>query len=40
MKTFLHKGRMSKLLYNMPVNVILKADMALTGAAYYALEIL
>ncbi len=40
MKKFLQKGRMSKLLSNMPVNVILKSDMALTGAAYYGLEIL
>lgn len=40
MQSFLHKGRMSKLLANMPVNVILKTDMALTGAAYYGFEIL
>ncbi|TKB28402.1 glucokinase [Desulfopila sp. IMCC35006] len=40
MKTFLQKGRMSKLLSKMPVNVILKSDMALTGTAYYGLEIL
>lgn len=40
MKKFLHKGRMSQLLVNMPVNVILKTDTALTGAAYYGLEIL
>ncbi|MBT8362691.1 MAG: glucokinase [Deltaproteobacteria bacterium] len=40
MEKFLHKGRMSHLLVNMPVNVILKTDTALTGAAYYGLEIL
>lgn len=40
MKNFLRKGRMSKLLLNMPVNVILKTDTALTGAAYYGFEIL
>lgn len=40
MKNFLHKGRMTKLLAKMPVNVILKTDMALTGTAYYGLEIL
>ena len=39
MQNFLHKGRMSKLLSSLPVNVILKPDMALTGAAYYGLEI-
>jgi glucokinase len=40
MENFLQKGRMSKLLSNMPVNVILKTDTALTGTAYYGLEIL
>jgi glucokinase len=40
MENFLQKGRMSRLLLNIPVNVILKTDTALTGAAYYGLEIL
>lgn len=40
MECFLQKGRMSRLLLNMPVNVILKTDTALTGAAHYGLEIL
>lgn len=40
MEKFLQKGRMSKLLADMPVNVILKTDTALTGAAHYGLEIL
>lgn len=40
MEKFLHKGRMSSLLLDMPVNVIVKPDTALTGAAYYGLEIM
>ena len=40
MENFLQKGRMSRLLLNIPVNVILKTNAALTGAAYYGLEIL
>ena len=40
MEKFLHKGRMSSLLVNMPVNVIVKPDTALAGAAYYGLEIM
>ncbi len=39
LKNFMHKGRISKILSHIPVNVILKKDMALTGAAYYGLEI-
>ena len=38
MENFLHKGRMSGLLLHMPVNVILSAKTAITGAAYYGLE--
>ncbi len=38
MENFLRKGRMSRLLYHMPVNVILSAKTAITGAAYYGLE--
>ena len=38
MENFLRKGRMSRLLLHMPVNVILSAKTALTGAAYYGLE--
>ncbi len=37
-ENFLRKGRMSRLLLHMPVNVILFAKTALTGAAYYGLE--
>jgi glucokinase len=40
MENFLQKGRMSRLLLNIPVNVILKTDAAFTGAACYGLEIL
>lgn len=38
MENFLRKGRMSRLLLHMPVNVILSAKTAITGAAYYGLE--
>ncbi|MDM8540269.1 glucokinase [Desulfococcaceae bacterium HSG9] len=37
-ENFLRKGRMSGLLSDMPVNVILSATTAITGAAYYGLE--
>lgn len=40
MENFLRKGRMAEILLNIPVNVILKTDTGLTGAAYYGLEIL
>jgi len=40
MKKFLQKGRMSDLLLNMPIHVIVNKDTALAGAAYYGLEIL
>lgn len=40
MEKFLHKGRMSQLLSDIPVNVIIKPDTALAGAAYYGFEIL
>jgi len=38
MENFLRKGRMSRLLLHMPVNVILSAKTAITEAAYYGLE--
>ena len=36
MKAFTDKGRMSQLLINMPVRVILESRAALLGAAAYA----
>ena len=36
MKAFTDKGRMSQLLVNMPVRVILESRTALMGAAAYA----
>ncbi len=39
MENFLRKGRMSGPLFNMPVNVILDPKTAITGAAYYGLEV-
>ncbi len=37
MKAFVDKGRLSQLLVNMPVRVILESrDLALIGAAAYA----
>ena len=36
MKAFADKGRMSQLLVNMPVRVILESRTALMGAAAYA----
>lgn len=37
---FFDKGRLSNILKPVPVNIILKPDTALTGAAYYAMEFL
>jgi len=38
MENFLGKGRMSRLLIHMPVNVIICAETAIRGAACYGLE--
>ena len=38
MENFLSKGRMSRLLIHMPVNVIICAETAIRGAACYGLE--
>ena len=40
MENFLRKGRMSRALLHIPVNVILSAKAAITGGAYYGLEML
>ena len=40
MEKFLRKGRMSRALLHVPVKVILSAKAAITGAAYYGLEML
>ncbi len=39
MENFLSKGRISRLLLHMPVNVIVSAEAAIRGAALYGLEI-
>ncbi len=38
MANFTSKGRMSTLLYDMPVHIILNPDAALIGAAHFALQ--
>lgn len=40
MERFLHKGRLSEVLIDIPVSVIVKTNTALVGAAYYGLEFL